>query len=109
MKNEEEKGRQCSIRLSEDADRLLRHEGLRRGEIGQRIRMALESEDLARLPVEGQSRRPGRPAKDAPAYSPTSVVLPEDLYERVREIAVSRKISMALLIDRAVVSRFSCA
>ncbi len=109
MNNDEEKGRVCSIRLSEDADRLLRHEGLRRGEIGQRIRLALETEDLTRLPVDGQSRRPGRPPKNALSYSPTTVVLPSLLYERVREIAIRRQVSMALLIDRAVVSKFSKA
>lgn len=107
MKSDEEKSRICAIRLSEAADRLVRHEGLRRGEIGQRIRFALESEDLISLPVDSQARRPGPRPREAMAFSPTSVSLPTTLYDRVREIARGRKVSMAMLIESAIVRCYS--
>ena len=90
------------IRLSPEADVLLRPAGAKRGELARRVIEAVSSVDLSHVPVEDRPRTPNQ----GKSYATTTVNIPKKLHLKLTKAAEKRDTSVSALIDGAVKAHF---
>jgi hypothetical protein len=96
-----------SIRLSLQADEALHRHAHRRGDVKRRILEAVQFQDLHALDC-ASFRRPkerGVFPKEH-HYVTTTVTMDDALYDRLREHAQQKDVSVAVLVERAILSHF---
>lgn len=93
------------IRLSHDADRLLRtsEKGYLIGNLTKRVIAALEATDLDTVKVMDRDRTPGSGKQD---FAMTTIQLPADVKKRLSDAAEARGTSMSVLIEAAICKFF---
>lgn len=94
------------IRLSPEADRLLRtsEKAYQIGNLTARVLAAIEAVDLNTVKVEDRPKVPGKQknAKTRQEYEITTVRMSSDVRQLLKEVADARETSMSALIDGAV-------
>ncbi len=94
------------IRLSEEADRLLRTstKAYEIGNIQQRVLAALAGVDLDTVKVEERAKIPfkQRNAATRQNYQITTIKMPNEVKQHLKEVSDRRDVSMSILVDGAV-------
>jgi hypothetical protein len=96
----EQEWKALTVKLSRQADELLRQNLRRRGDLSRRFTEALENTDWDS--VEAVSRR-----KTYQAFFETSIAVSPALYQRLKEYALKREVEISPLIDAIIVSYYS--
>lgn len=93
------------IRLSPDADRLLRtsEKGYLIGNLTKRVIAALEATNLDTVRVTDRDRTPGSGKQD---FAMTTIQLPPAVKKRLSDAAEARGTSMSVLIEAAICKFF---
>lgn len=101
-KTETRAGNLRSLRFSQEADTLLRGNLPHKGDMRARIVKAAEETDLDALDIPKDLRHPVKTG--GATYYATSASIPDSVWDRLRDAAVKKGVSVALLVDQAVVS-----
>lgn len=89
-----------SLRFSKEADDALRARLPHKGDMRARIVEAVEKCDLDGVVTAGSRHV----APTGRGFYSTSAAIPDDVWDKVRSVAERKKVSISLLVDRAVVS-----
>lgn len=96
-----------SIRLSVQADEALHRHAHRRGDVKRRILEAVQAVDMSALDI-AHFRRP-KERNVSPKqhqYVTTTVTMDDDLYDHLRTSAQTMDVSVAVLVERAILMHF---
>jgi hypothetical protein len=97
-----------SFRLSPQADALLRKNAPRRGAIKQRILTALQQVDMSALKgLEHQRKAGPSQQSNAPTYLSTTITMPESAYERLKNEAKGKGVSVTVLVDACILTYYT--
>lgn len=96
-----------SIRLSVQADEALHRHAHRRGDVKRRILEAVQALDIQTLDC-AHFRRPKERniSPKVHQYVTTTVTMGDELYDHLRDSARSMDISVAVLVERAILMHF---
>jgi predicted RNA-binding protein YlxR (DUF448 family) len=95
----EEEWKRVSVRLSEEADNLLRLVSRRKGDLGEALRKAILNTDWEK--VQLAKRR-----KTFQRFWRTSFTINAPVYEKLKESARKRGVEVGVLIDAIIVSYY---
>ena len=96
----EDDWKRVSIRLSEEADNLLRLASRRKGDLGEALRQAILNTDWDKVQLAKRRRTFQR-------FFRTSFAISAQVYEKLKKCAQDRGVEVGMLIDAIIISYFS--